>query len=149
MAAVAYEPAICVLTDAPGAPPEPGPVVEGPPPLAALSLEWRKRESPGGARPVVARLDPAASRMLLERSDEEVLALAMPAIAGVLGPPGVPWTQVKRWRYALPAGRADPSLVAVPESRIVLAGDAFTGTDLEAVMATGDRAAALVADLVG
>lgn len=95
--------------------------------------------------PVVARLDPGASAELLDASDEAMLAVALPALRGVLGAP-VAWSQVKRWRFAVPVGRVDADEVNAAGSRIVIAGDAVTGAsfggaDHHAVFDSGVEAA--------
>ena len=81
-----------------------------------------------GVEPVVARLDPVASEALIDASDEAVLAEALPELAD-LG--AVAWSQVKRWRFAVPLGHLDPEAANPPGARIVLAGDALTGAGFD------------------
>ena len=140
-----YHAAVCVLTEVSGEPEDPRPVIPGPSPLAAISLEWRKRPGPHA---VVARLDGPASAALIDATDRDVLEVVLPILDGMLGLRHTPWTQVKRWRYALPAHALDASLVAVGGSPIILAGDMFCGLDLEGVRRSGVDAARVVARTV-
>ncbi len=105
-----YDAAVCVLTEVAGEPEDRRPVIPGPAPLAAVSLEWRKRPGP---RAVVARLDGPASAALLDAPDGDVLDVVLPILDAMLGVRPVAWTQVKRWRYALPVRTLDASLAAV------------------------------------
>ncbi|WP_281426243.1 FAD-dependent oxidoreductase [Miltoncostaea oceani] len=152
--ALAYAPAVMVLAGvalAPGA--VIGPVAGGP--LASVRRETAKgRADADGVAPLVARLDAAASARLLDASDEEALALALPALAAVLGPgaPAPAWAQVKRWRYAVPEGRLDEEAVNPPGSRVIIAGDTVTGArfggdDHHRVFDSGVRAARRVASI--
>ena len=133
-----YDAAVCVLTEVTGEPEDRRPVIPGPAPLAAVSLEWRKRPGP---RAVVARLDGPASAALLDAPDGDVLDVVLPILDEMLGVRPVAWTQVKRWRYALPVRTLDASLAAVGGSPIILAGDMLGGLDLEAVWRSGVDAA--------
>lgn len=137
-----YDAAVCVLTEVEGDPEDPRPVIPAAPPLAAISLEWRKRPGP---RAVVARLDGPTSASLIDAPDGDVLDVVLPLVGAMLGLRPVPWTQVKRWRYALPVGRLDPSIAVAQGSPIVLAGDVFVGLDLEGVWRSGVDAARLAA----
>ena len=124
--ALAYAPAVMVLAGVrldrpPGwsaARPDAGP-------LAEVRNECAKgREPVGGAVAVVARLAPAESAALLDAPDEAALDRALPALAALLGPAAADpaWAQVKRWRFAVPAGRLDPEEVNRPGSRVVRGG---------------------------
>lgn len=124
-------------------------------PLAEVRREVVKGRRPAdGVEPLVLRLDAASSARLLDASDDEALALALPALAAVLGD-GVAapaWAQVKRWRYAVPEGRLDEEAVNPPGTRIVIAGDtvtgaAFGGADHHRVFDSGVRAARRVASI--
>jgi len=97
--------------------------VEGP--VAEVRREALKGRA-GDPAPVVARLGPAASAALLDASDARVLEEALPALAALLGAEPA-WSQVKRWRYAVPEGRLDADEVNPPGARIVVAGDTVTG----------------------
>ena len=99
--------------------------------LAEVRRESVKGRPPvDGVEPVVARMDPVASEALIDASDEAVLAQALPGLAD-LGA-GVPmWSQVKRWRYAVPLGHLDPAVINPPGVRIVVAGDSVTGADFD------------------
>ncbi len=126
---LAYDPAVMVLlgvlTDR-GHAAAPTPVGA----MADVRLEASKgREAHEGVDAVVARLDPDRSGALLDASDEAVLADALPALAGRLGPAFArpEWAQVKRWRYAVPRGRLDDARVNPPGARVLVAGDALTG----------------------
>jgi predicted NAD/FAD-dependent oxidoreductase len=126
-------------------------VGEGPPaerpgegPLAEVRRETVKGRG-GDRAPVVARLAPDVSAGLLDASDARVLGVALPALTALLGAEPA-WSQVKRWRFAVPVGRLDPDEVNPPGSRIVLAGDAVTGAsfggdDHHRVFASGVAAA--------
>ncbi len=99
-------------------------------PIAEVRREAVKGRSPlEGVEPVVVRLDEEASADLLESSDEAVVDRALPALAALVrSSADVPaWTQVKRWRYAVPRGRADADIVNPDGARIVVAGDSLTG----------------------
>ena len=89
---------------------------------------------------------PAASAELLDASDEAVLAVALPALARRCSARRSAWSQVKRWRFAVPVGRIDADEVNPPGSRIVVAGDSVTGAsfggaDHHAVFDSGVAAA--------
>jgi predicted NAD/FAD-dependent oxidoreductase len=97
---------------------------------------------------VVARLAPDAGAELLDASEEAILALALPALARALGAAAAEpaWGQVKRWRFAVPAGRLDREEVNPPGARVVVAGDAVAGAGFgaaghAAVFASGAWAA--------
>lgn len=148
-----YAPAVMVLAGVPGA--GDGPAVERPGagPLAEVRREAAKGRG-GDPAPVVARLAPGESAALLDASDAAVLEAALPALAGVLGAEAR-WSQVKRWRFAVPLGRLEPDEVNPPGARIVVAGDAVTGAsfggdDHHRVFASGvDAARRLVHALAG
>jgi len=124
-------------------------------PLAEVRREAVKGRPPSdGVEPLVLRLDAASSARLLDASDDEALALALPALAAVLGDGAAApaWAQVKRWRYAVPEGRLDEEAVNPPGTRIVVAGDtvtgaAFGGPDHHRVFDSGVRAARRVASI--
>jgi hypothetical protein len=129
--AVAYAPAVMILLgvrdDAAGGGevmlPDGGPVAE-------VRREAVKGRPPrDGISPLVARLSERESAELLDASDEDALARALPALADAIGSGAAEpaWVQVKRWRYAVPAGPADPAAVNPPGVRIVVAGDTLTG----------------------
>ncbi|HTI35276.1 MAG TPA: FAD-dependent oxidoreductase [Miltoncostaea sp.] len=122
---LAYAPAVMVLAGVPGA--GEGPAVERPAdgPLAEVRREAAKGRV-GDPAPVVARLAPELSAELLDASDARVLEVALPALAGVLGAEPA-WSQVKRWRFAVPEGRLDADEVNPPGVRVVVAGDTVTG----------------------
>jgi predicted NAD/FAD-dependent oxidoreductase len=105
--------------------------------------------SPSGLAGVSLRLEPQMSAALLDETDERVLEAGLPLLAAVTGREEHTWVQVKRWRYALPAGVGDPALRVVAGSRIVLAGDTFTGVDLEAVHVSGLTAAGAALAIAG
>ncbi len=142
VAEAVYDAAVCVLTEVASEPEDRRPVIPGLAPLAAVSLEWRKRPGP---RAVVARLDGPASAALLDAPDGDVLDLVLPILDAMLGVRPVGWTQVKRWRYALPVRTLDASLATVGGSPIILAGDMLCGLDLEAVWRSGVDAARIAA----
>ena len=121
----AYAPAVMVLAGVRGAGEKPAVErpVEGP--VAEVRREALKGRA-GDPAPVVARLGPAASAALLDASDARVLEEALPALAALLGAEPA-WSQVKRWRYAVPEGRLDADEVNPPGARIVVAGDTVTG----------------------
>jgi len=113
--AVSYAPAVMVLLGLRMGP-EPGWEVlrDGAGPVAEVRRESVKGRPPvHGVEPVVVRLD--------ER--------ALPALAGLLGAASAQpaWAQVKRWRFAVPAGPGDADAINPPGSRIVVAGDTLTG----------------------
>ncbi len=147
---LAYEPAVMVLAGA-RLDREPPWEVARPDsgPLAEVRRESAKGRPPvNGVAPFVARLAPDASAELLDAPDEAALARALPALGELLGPAGADpeWAQVKRWRFAVPAGRPVPEELERPGSRIVVAGDAVTGAGFgaaghHAVFASGVRAA--------
>ena len=148
-----YEPAVMVLL---GATPAPGlgwtlhRAADGP--VAEVRREAMKGRTAAGAEPVVARLDPSASAALIDASDEDVLAAALPALGTILGAPPA-WSHVTRWRFAVPRGHLDGDEVNPPGSRIVIAGDtvtgaAFGGSTHHAVFDSGVRAARLLSAAV-
>jgi renalase len=148
--ALAYAPAVMVLAGvrldglAPRAVARPA---DGP--LAEVRAESAKGRAPAaGVWPFAARLTPEESSRVLDASDEAALAVALPALGGLVGPAAADpaWAQVKRWRFAVPLGRLDPEEVNPPGARIVLAGDAVTGAafgggDHHSVFASGVWAA--------
>jgi renalase len=129
--AVAYAPAVMILLGVRSGGAGSGEVVlpEGGP-VAEVRWEGAKgRPALEGVSPVVARLGERESAALLDASDEDALARALPALAEVIGDGAAnpAWVQVKRWRFAVPAGRADAGAVNPPGVRIVVAGDTLTG----------------------
>jgi predicted NAD/FAD-dependent oxidoreductase len=149
-----YLPAVMVLAGVRlASPPGDGAPLAAPDPLAEVRREDAKgRPAAGGIVPVVARLGQEASTRLLDAADEEVLARALPALAAALGSAAADpeWAQVKRWRYAVPAGRLDRDAVNPPGCRVVVAGDAVAGAGFGAhrhaeVFASGLWAAGRVA----
>lgn len=151
-----YAPAVMVLAGVTGIADEVPPVLRpGDGPIAEVRRERAKgRPAAGGAEPVVARLDPQESARLLDASDADALAVALPALAAALGPAAAApaWVQVKRWRLAVPVGSLDEEAVSPPGDPVVLAGDtvtgaAFGGADHHRVWDSGVRAARRVASL--
>lgn len=127
---VPYAPAVMILAGVEDGAGGDEVVLPGRGPLAEVRREGAKGRPPvAGVSPVVARLGEGESAELLDASDEDALARALPALAEVLGEAAASpaWVQVKRWRYAVPAGRADAGAVNPPGVRIVVAGDALTG----------------------
>jgi predicted NAD/FAD-dependent oxidoreductase len=129
--AVGYDPAVMMLL---GLDPDDAAALDG----RSLDdgLGEARSEGPKGGRlasdgsvPAVVRLGPAPSAELLDASDEEVMARTLPSLAAALGRRALTraWAQVKRWRFAVPRGCADPAAVAPPGSSAVLAGDAVAG----------------------
>jgi predicted NAD/FAD-dependent oxidoreductase len=109
-----------------------------------------------GVEPVVVRLAPDHSAGLIDASDDAVLAATLPALAAVIGEAGEKphWQQVKRWRFAVPTGVADPDAVNPAGVRIVVAGDTLTGagfgsSDHHRVYESGVIAARRVAQDIG
>lgn len=137
--AVGYAPAVMVLLGLRLDPDALRPVAAGAGgPIAEVRAESVKGRPPvDGVEPVVVRLDERASADLLDESDEAVLASVLPALGAVMGAAAAEpaWAQVKRWRYAVPTGRADAGAVNPPGVRILVAGDALTG----AGFASGDH----------
>jgi renalase len=151
-----YAPAVMVLAGVRGVAPDvPAVVRPADGPLAEVRRERAKGRAPaGGVEPVVARLAPGESARLLDASDAEALALALPALARALGTEasGPAWAQVKRWRYAVPQGSLDENVLNPPGDPVVLAGDALTGAGFGAdahhrVWEGGVRAARRVASI--
>ncbi|MEQ9336008.1 MAG: FAD-dependent oxidoreductase [Miltoncostaeaceae bacterium] len=128
--ALGYLPAVMVLAGVRCAVPE-GPVdpaEDGP--LAQVRGEGDKgRPAIDGVHPLVARLADQHAGTLLDCSDEEVLAVAMPALARLLGDGAADpaWAQVKRWRFAVPRGTLTAAVAAPSGTRIVLAGEVVAG----------------------
>lgn len=141
---LAYAPAVMVLAGVRGAGAAPAVERPGDGPLAEVRREAAKGRD-GDPAPVVARLDPALSAELLDAPDARVLEVALPALTAALGAEPA-WSQVKRWRFAVPEGRLDPDEVNPPGARIVVAGDTVTGAsfggdDHHRVFASGVDAA--------
>ncbi|HMN99151.1 MAG TPA: FAD-dependent oxidoreductase [Miltoncostaeaceae bacterium] len=141
---LSYAPAVMVLAAVAGG--GEGPAVERPAegPVAELRREAAKGRG-GDPAPVVARLTREVSADLLDASDAAVLEVALPALAALVGAEPA-WSQVKRWRFAVPEGRLDPDEVNPPDARIVVAGDSVTGAsfggdDHHRVFASGVDAA--------
>lgn len=126
-------------------------------PITEIRREAAKgRPSAGGVEPVVVRLATDQSAALIDASDEAVLARTLPALAAAIGEPGgnPRWHQVKRWRFAVPRGVADPDAVNPAGVRIVVAGDSLTGagfgsSDHHRVYESGVAAARRVAGEMG
>ena len=128
--AVVYAPAVMVLLGVRGDGLSWDAAARPSAPIGSVRRESDKGRPPAdGVEPVVVRMDDPSSAALLDGSDLEALALALPALAALLGPAaGDPvWSQVKRWRFAVPEGHGDPEAVNPPGSRIVVAGDTMTG----------------------
>ncbi len=152
---LAYAPAVMVLAGVAGVADDvPVALRPGDGPVAEVRRERAKvRAAAGGVEPVVARLGPEDSARLLDASDAEALALALPALAAALGTRGDPaWAQVKRWRYAVPEGALDEDALNPAGDPVVVAGDTVTGAGFGAdahhrVWDSGVRAARRVASL--
>lgn len=147
--ALPYLPAVMVLAgvrcpvpEGPTDPAEDGPV-------ALVRGETGKGRPPvEGVHALVARLTDQHAAALLDASDEDVLGVALPALARLLGDEAADpaWVQVKRWRFAVPVGTLAPAVAAPAGNRIVLAGETvagagFGGRDHSAVYASGVAAA--------
>ena len=129
--AVAYAPAVMILLGLPAEGLSWDGAAAPPPPIGSVRRESEKgRPAAEGVEPVVVRLDARASAELLDASDADALDRALPALAALLGPAAAEpaWSQVKRWRFAVPEGRGDAGAVNPPGSRIVVAGDTLTGS---------------------
>ena len=127
---VSYAPAVMILLGLPAADTSWDAIDAARAPIGAVRRESLKgRPSVDGVEPVVVRLDAAASAELLDASDAEVLERALPALAALLGPAAgrPPWSQVKRWRFAVPEAPGDAAAINPSGSRIVVAGDTLTG----------------------
>jgi renalase len=82
---VPYDPAVMVLAGLRDVAVEGLDLPAPPPPFLRVTIESHKgRPAPGGATPVVARLDPATSARLLDESDERILAEALAPLAAAL-----------------------------------------------------------------
>lgn len=128
-----YKPCLSVLLGYSGGLPEPPCYAVMPEnrerPLLWLAFEHLKSPSraPVGHQVLVAQLGPEVSRDLYASEGEEILQLVLESLgflfADTYSRPD--WCQVKRWRYALPAGHI-PFEEANPvgqDSRIFVAGD--------------------------
>ena len=112
-------------------------------PLASLAIESAKGRAPiDGVIPVVARLMAEASEALLDSSDEEALAVALPEIARLLGERALApvWSQVKRWRFAEPTSSLAFDEINPPGCRILVCGDT-TAAGVRGAALSGERAA--------
>ncbi|MFN8110122.1 MAG: FAD-dependent oxidoreductase [Thermoleophilia bacterium] len=145
--AVAYHPAVMILAGY--AIPEPAGLdpFAVTPPFVRITNECAKSRPPvDGVVPVVARLTPEASAVLLDAADADILDRVLPALNAAVGAAAEPaWVQVKRWRYADPVAPADPSAVNPSGHRVRIAGDSIA-LGLAAVAESGRRAAR---DLIG
>jgi renalase len=114
-------------------------------PVVWVGVESAKGRPPAdGATPVVVHLDAVTSRDLFEASDGEIASLATAELSELLGggAAGPRWTQVKRWRYAVPARRLGFSEVNPTGADIVICGDGVAGEPgLDAVVRSGQEAA--------
>jgi len=147
MRAIAYEPAVVYLAGLrlPAHPPWFG--ARG---LAGGALSWLGVESAKarpvavGVIPIVAHLNAELSAQHFEATDGVIEELATTLLVDILGQAArsAEWSQVKRWRYAVPTSRIDFSSVNPAESPIVVCGDATAGEQsLDAVLESGRRAA--------
>jgi hypothetical protein len=144
--AVAYAPAVMILAGLRlEAEPEWSAVRPGDGPLMRVGIESAKGRPPvDGVVPVVARMTAAASARLMDAADDLALDEALPALAAVLGEAArePAWSQVKRWRYAVPTRRLDQEVMNPGGSRVILCGDAVAADPgIAAVHETGIWAA--------
>jgi predicted NAD/FAD-dependent oxidoreductase len=148
---LAYHPAVMAVLGVPGEPPAWWLARPADGPVAAVSVETAKGRPPvDGVVPYVVRLTPEVSAATLDAaSDDEVADLAAAALGDLLGrPAGYTWRQVKRWRYATVAARADWDALNPPGTRVVLCGDAVSPPGMAAVYDSGVRAAERVLALL-
>ena len=120
--------------------------------VVAGTLSWvgvesaKARPAPDGVVPVVAHLGADRSRELFEATDAEITATICSALAEVLGEAAMApsWSQVKRWRYAVPRERCSFDRANPPGARVIVCGDSITATaGLDAVLESGRAAAAM------
>jgi hypothetical protein len=143
--AVAYEPCLAVLAVPAGAVrvPAPGWHEPGGEPLTAIIDNRAKGVSTAAAVTLLAT--PAFSRAHWDRDRQESGRALLTAAAPWLGGP-VASSQVHAWLYSRPLGdRRDGCVVLQDAPRLVIAGDAFGGPDLEGAALSGLRAALALA----
>lgn len=139
--AVAYEPCLAVLAVPAGEVrvPAPGWLEPGDGILAAVIDNQAKGVSTAPAVTLLAA--PAFSRAHWDRDRQESGRMLLDAAAPWLGGP-VASFQVHAWLYSRPLGdRRDGCVVLQEAPRLVIAGDAFGGPDLEGAALSGLRAA--------
>ncbi len=145
--AVDYEPTLIYLAGLPLAahPPWFGARALGDGAVSWLGIESAKaRPTPEGVVPIVAHLNAHLSAENFDATDDEVAALVTPLLAEIIGQgaKGPSWSQVKRWRYAIPRSRVDFAAINPPGAAVVLCGDATAEEPgLDAVLQSGRRAA--------
>ncbi|VTR98865.1 NAD(P)/FAD-dependent oxidoreductase [Tuwongella immobilis] len=84
------------------------------------------------------------SRANYDVPEADNIAALLADAAPYLGSP-ITATSLKRWRYAFPTSQANAPVVTVCESpRLILAGDAFGGPNLEGAIRSGLAAATLL-----
>ena len=138
--AALYDPALIMLAGLPAGLDRPA-IRPGGGSCALVVDEGAKRPIPDGGTVIAAHLTAEVSRDLIDDPDDDrIMADYLPAVLTDLGVDGEPsWTQLKRWRYATPRGAAADGSRPL-EGRILLCGDALTGTGLNRVFDSGLRA---------
>ena len=137
LAALTYHPCLALLLtlEGPSAVPAEGVA------LAAGPVRWiadnsKKGISPGVAAAVTVHLSPAFSAEHYAKTETELAALVVPAIASSLGAP-VSKVTLQRWKFSEPAATHVESCVWLPELGLGMAGDALGGPRVEAAALSG------------
>ena len=145
--AMSYQPTIALLVtlDGPPAVPTPGARKPDTGPFDIVVDNVAKGASTEPALTFHLRPDLSAERY--DDADDALVSDLLLDAAPWLGSAAVIEAQVKRWRYATPAGTwPEPTLTAArcPSGPVVLAGDAFAGPRVEGAWRSGIAAADLL-----
>lgn len=139
-----YEPcfALMVLLDGPSRIPPPGALY-----VNGEVISWIADNSQKGVSSIPGAVTIHASgawtRAHYDVSPEEVVRVLLVAAEEFLGA-GVKSWQLHRWRYSKPENPLEVGALAVPEIRLVFAGDALNGAKVEGATLSGLRAAELI-----
>jgi hypothetical protein len=139
-----YEPcfALMVLLDGPSRIPPPGALYVNGEVISWLADNHQKGVSPvPGA--VTIHASGAWTQAHYDAPPEEVASALLAAASEFLGQTVVNW-RLHRWRYSKPENPLDVGALAVPELKLVFAGDALNGAKVEGAVLSGWKAAELI-----
>jgi renalase len=139
---IQYDPCVCGLFEITGEVflPEPGALQRPTTEIAWIADNQRKGISPN-ARIITLHAGPAYSRSHYDDSDEVWINRFTAELAAFMKTDAhIRSAEIKRWRYSQPSVLHPERCLAVPEQRIIFAGDAFGEPRIEGATLSGIHA---------
>jgi hypothetical protein len=139
---IQYDPCVCGLFDIEGEMflPEPGALQRPTAEIAWIADNQRKGISPN-ARIITLHASPAYSRARYDDADEVWINRFTAELAAFMKTDAhIRSAEIKRWRYSQPSVLHPERCLAVPEQRIIFAGDAFGEPRIEGATLSGIHA---------